>query len=431
MALLKRKQSARRANKGRAIAGREGRARAIAGRVAYCALIFALCAVFPLFVSGPVGYVPLFMMVLLVAVSFVYVRLLVPALDYAQATLYRECIRGEEGQITVAVRNTSRLLFFRLEPTFVICDMEGAVTEVIRTRTMLGARASHEFRIDARFDHIGTYSAGLSSIEVFDLLGLFSKTIVVEERCSVRVIPQIQQLERIGVTELTTTENMRSVKSVLSDDMDYAYVRDYEFGDPMKTVHWKLSARQEDHLYTKLFESHTNPGITVFFDFFSSETDPERRLSMFDVMVETGFSVIDYAQRAGIESSLVFREASDRIVSTSQGNVEELDLLIDRMPRLNDGIDPRAACDMMESELRNPDAQANFMLFTSELSTQNVEGLLRMKVLHRGLRVFFVMPKGLSAAEKQERMRPMRRLAQAQVRVAALESSERAWEVTQ
>lgn len=397
-------------------------------RIFYTIVVLAACCLVPLFVNTVIGYVPLLLVVLLILLSFIYLQLLVPALHISERANHYEWMRGETGEVTITLSNSSPLLFLRLEPVCVVSDIEGQDESFIRMRTLLGAHEQRDLPIEVLFDHVGLYQMGLCRIEIFDLLGLFSKVVDYDGRCTVRVVPVVHDLESIGVHETSQAENVRNTKSVLSDDMDYAYVREYEIGDPMKKVHWKLSSRNGgEQLYTKLFETHNNPGITVFLDFYSTESDVERRLEMFDTLLEASFSVLNFAKLHSIDTQLVFRDLNGDIKTTEKNAPEELDPLIDDMPRLSDAGEERDTEMMITAQMQKPNMQPNVFFFTSEFSQANVTALTNLKRTKRTVKVFAVLPSGLPDHERNARTRPFTELASFDVKVIELQAGEDIW----
>lgn len=360
------------------------------------------------------------MYLLVVGISGLYLLVVSRRLDCSQAMDNVECVRGSSNALSVHLGNAGVLPLVRLEATFSISDADGGDAETISSSMVLAGRESRDFALDVDFDHVGVYLAGLESVEVFDLLGLFSRTVRVGRRCSVRVVPRVQRIDRLGGSELVATDATRSVRTTISDDMDYAAVRDYRPGDPMKTVHWKMAARGDGHLYTKLFESQTNPGTTVLLDFYCTEPDPLRRADMYDTLLEAGWSIVAYARRVGIQTQLVYREREGSVRSTHANDSESMGALVGELPRLSDAPSPGAAADMLLTEAHDPDACANLVLLTCELTKESVDALVSHDRLRRSARVVCVVPPGLTPEQRAERLRTAGRLAAAQVPFSAI-----------
>ncbi len=389
-------------------------------RLAGAVALVAVCAVFPLFVNDAVGYVPLGLCLFMIALSAVYLALVSRALDCTQAARTMECMRGEANDLAVTLRNRSPFVLFRVEPTFSV-SLEGEEPRRVRTRAALAPREEHGFALDMAFDHVGTYGVGLESVEVFDLVGLFSHVVAVDERCTVRVVPRVHPLGRLAGSDLSTTDVARSMSTVTSDDRDYAAVRDYQLGDPMKTVHWKMSARGDERLYTKLFESHTNPGTAVLLDFRSTEPDAEVRAGLYDTMLEAAFSLIDCGRRSGVDTALVFFDRAGVLRAERDGSLEDLDVAVDAMPRLGSSVDPQLAAQLLDRVSRDPDTQANIVFCTTDLSGDTVDALVRHGRGARSVRVLLAVPPTARGSRRAERLAGVDRLAAARIPVTVLE----------
>lgn len=389
-------------------------------RLAGAVALVAVCAVFPLFVSDVVGYVPLGVCLFMIALSAVYLALVSRALDCTQVARSLECRRGEANDLAVTLRNRSPFVLFCVEPTFSV-SLEGEEPRRVRARAALAPHEAHGFALDMAFDHVGTYRVGLESVEVFDLVGLFSRVVPVDERCSVRVVPRVHPLGRLAGSDLSTTDVARSMSTVASDDRDYAAVRDYQLGDPMKTVHWKMSARGDERLYTKLFETHTNPATAVLLDFRSTEPSVEVRAGLYDTMLEAAFSLLECGRRSGIDTELVFFDRAGVLRAERDGSRADLDVLVDAMPRLGAGADPHLAAQLLDRVAHDPDTQANIVFCTTDLAADTVDALVRHGRGARSVRVLLAVPPAARGERRAERLAGIDRLAAARIPVTVLE----------
>jgi uncharacterized protein (DUF58 family) len=390
-------------------------------RIAYALLAVAVCAVFPVFVNDAVGYVPLGTCLFVLALSAVHLALSARALDCGQQVRYRECLRGEGDDVALTVRNASPFVLARVEPTFVVEGGPAGERREVRLRTALGPREERALRVGVGLDHVGSYEVGVARVEVFDLLGLFSRTVELDGRCRVRVLPNLYPLPGLPASEPVATDAPRGVRTVLSDDMDYAWSREYRLGDPMKTVHWKLSARTGgERLYTRLYEAHTNPATAVVVDFCADEKDPERRAALGDALVEASFSLLAHAHRRGVAATLTFCDARGAVRTVEKTDPDALDLLVDELPGVGARDGGRAA-QLVAAACAGGEAPANLVLFACRLEPATVEALLRERSGRRGVRVVLAVPAGLPSDERRALLAPAERLAAAGVACATVE----------
>lgn len=396
-------------------------------RILFALVALAVCAILPFFVNNAIGYVPLFLLLILFALALIYVRLAGNALEHNQHAAHYEWIRGEEGLATITLTNTGVLPIFRIDANFVFSDMDGQDRTSLTTRAVLAGHETRDVGIDLVFDHIGVRQVGVESLEVFDFLGLFSKVQQCDERCLIRVVPRIYDLEKIKISETPSSDAKKSAQSVLSDDVDYAYVREYELGDPMKTVHWKLSARGGGQLYTKLFEMHNNPNITVVFDFYSTEAVEERRLDMYDTMLEGGFSLLNHVRERGVDAQVMFRDRAGDIRKSVRCAPEELDLLIGDMPKLSAKGSSEDSGLMMNAAASDPNGQSDYFYFTTEMSQQTAEALMGLKRNKLGVVVVAVVPPRITDVERSRRLRQLAILDEAHVPFVWIDTGADVW----
>lgn len=415
--------------------GKERRAAAripaapVAPRVAFAVVAGLICIVPPLFVSDLIGYLPLLLLLCAVGAAAAYLRLVGKSVTIEQRASHYEWMREEQGSVTVRLTNGSALPLVRVDAVFAVADSDGLDVSYLATSAVLGGHQSEEIGIDLSFDHVGIHQVGLVQVQVFDFLGLFSRTLRTTKMVTLRVVPRVYEIERMRLSENLSADAKRNAKSVLSDDVDYAYVREYEMGDPMKKVHWKLSACNGRQLFTKLFEAHNNPGITVLLDFYSTEKDPETLLTGFDVMLEGAFTLANHAQKNGVDVSLAFRDTRGEVQITHRCTPHELDLLIGDMPRLSDKPNPGDAAHMMTSLASNPNLQTDFYLFTTDFSASNVQALESLKREKRGVAAVAIMPPNLTEVERAQRLGAFKELSTHAIPCVWIDRGDEVWKV--
>ena len=328
---------------------RNGKLR-IAVKVIITFLALVVCAVPIPFVNDAIGYIPLLTLVLVLIASFVYLQLLVRALSFSEESLAPSCERGNETEFVINFTNSSPLIFVRLEPHIYISDLFGEISRSIVSSMVLGPHEKRDFHFSATFEHVGTYSAGLECVVISDLFGLFTHTIVNNTRHSVEVLPKLFDVARVDLTNVSVMETQKAFQPIVTDDMDYAGVREYQWGDPLKTIHWKLSARGTGTDYfTRLFETFSNPGLEIIFDTSSDSYDNETLMYLFDGLVESALSLNEYAIEQGVDPKILYIDKHGEAAVMAIKGVQDFEALIADVPRINVG-DGTAALDRLRAE---------------------------------------------------------------------------------
>lgn len=389
--------------------------RSVVGRVVIVVLALVVCAVPVVFVNDIIGYLPLLALVLVIGISFGYLQILKRSLEFSEDSLLPSCERGSDIEFVLYFKNRSPLVFTRLEPHIYISDLFGGADTVMPALMTLMPFEERDFRFQARFEHIGTYSAGVQKIVVNDLLGLFSYTIRNDTHHTIDVIPRLFDVSRVDLTTVSSEESQRSFQAQVSDDMDYAGVRDYEWGDPLKAIHWKLSASLPAANYlTRLYETFNDPGISIIIDATAPEYDGESLMYVYDSVVECALSVNDYARQRGLDSVLMFRDANGEKATMRVLGANEFHALTAELPKI-EVAEGTAALELLRQEGGRIHARDNLALCTSHVSDPIISALVEIKNRKRNPMLLLAVPPALEPAEVKELTRPLRRLDSAQI----------------
>lgn len=369
------------------------------------------------------GWMPLVAVLAALLLAFAYVQVLKRRMVLLEKTNVTDCQRAERVFFRVRFRNRSPLFCFRLEAHFFTADLYGNPVSHAVTTMSLAPFEVYDMPFAASFDHIGTYQAGLDRVVVYDFLRLFSATIEGPKRTRVNVTPKLVSVPNLDFSNDAVVETTKAARSAISDSMDYAAVREYAIGDPLKNVHWKISARTPG-LMTKLFETYNNPGVAIILDFYGPGQDALTLMRMFDAVVETGFSVARYAQARGMDTEIHYCDKSGERVRRTSWRRSDLPQIVEDMPQFTS--EPKAAADalgVLNEQIRSIHGQSNIVVCTANLSSQMVETVVAAKVHRREPVVFAVVPKGLEGRDRDQWLAPLARLDAAGVGYMVLSDS--------
>ena len=403
---------------------RRGGARAIVGRVVIVLLALAATIVPAIFVNDAIGYVPLIALVLVILIAFVYLQVLRRSLSYSEESLLPSCERGTDIEFVLNFKNSSPLVFIGLEPYIYISDLFGGADVVTPTMMALMPFEDRDFRFQARFDHIGTYSTGVKKIVVRDFLGLFYHTVENPNHHDVQVLPRLFDVSRVDLTTMSSEESQRAFQAQVYDDMDYAGVRDYQWGDPLKAIHWKLSSRMPEGTYlTRLYETYNDPGISIIMDVTAPAYDAESLMFVYDGVVEGALSVNEYARNQGLDSVLMFADDHGDTHSLRVLGLAEFQDLTSELPRIRVD-DGDQALELLRREGNRIHARDNIAYCTSHVNEAVVSVLIGIKNRKRNPMLLVVVPPSLEPDEVRELVRPLRRLDSAQIVYYVISSAE-------
>ena len=259
--------------------------------------LLMMSAVPAVFLNSEIGYIPLLLLLTLFFLSFIYTLLLRLCFRYRCVSLDKIYFRDTENTLAFEVKNRGILLFPRVTMQLTCGD---TATPVTFSLPPFGSRV---FEMEVRFRHIGRVDAGLRAVKIFDLLGLFAFAFSDKKMMSVPVYPRMLELDR----DNETRPGDASARYARRADVEMIYngVREYEPGDPIKTIHWKLSAHARTYM-TRIFDGTGKNPLSVFMDFSPPGFSAEEIASVFDCIVESALSEAYTALKLGVTPELCY-----------------------------------------------------------------------------------------------------------------------------
>lgn len=153
-------------------------------------------------------------------------------------------------------------------------------------------------------DRRGLFAFGPTRIRSGDLFGIFSRESHIMKQHYLIVYPKMVPLENLGIPSRQLFGDVRTRSHIFEDPVLTMGIRDYEFGDSLKRIHWKATARTRK-LQTKVFELTTTTDIALFLDVRTTN------LTIFGVVPEllelaivTAASITNYTISSGYRTGL-------------------------------------------------------------------------------------------------------------------------------
>ncbi len=149
----------------------------------------------------------------------------------------------------------------------------------------------------------GFFTIGKLIVDIRDPLGLFIREVVFDRAIDLTVYPKVHDISRFELpareffgrisVETKTHEDFTSLKTI----------REYQRGDSMKKIHWKLSSKLE-HPYVKEFDLSADTKVYLMMDGYKKTIQPEN-LDLQDGLVEITISLVHYFLQHDVSVALV------------------------------------------------------------------------------------------------------------------------------
>ncbi len=252
--------------------------------------------------------------------------------------------------------------------------------------TQLGKRRQrvvHKFAAD----HVGAMFPGVDSYLVSDVFGLFKR----EHKPDLKgqellVLPVPFDVEPL--TFAAGDMGVETMKRAMEDPSSPSDFRAYQQGDPLKRIHWKMSARKRE-IIVRQFEEPALPDALVLLDtsppHVSQGVPPENAPFLQDALLETAASVVacQIRQDNPVRMPLV----GDRPMEYSSRM--GLAVLLDELARctFNETERFERVLMMQMGELRKTGA---VVIITTRLTSALADLIVRMKRMGPNVRLYLV-----------------------------------------
>ena len=289
--------------------------------------------------------------------------------------------RGDRALLSVRVTGKSLL---PISPLGVI------VTLGEKQETRLLPLRRGEGRLTAEFTarHIGEIRIGVACLEYTDILGLFRARIKREDMLRpILVLPRSFDVEPLRFLQ---SDEGRSLQNRNTEDLASPEdTRAYRAGDPLKRVHWKLTARRRE-LIVRKFETPAPPDTLILLDCAApgpAAGDPEAAAQLRDTLCETALSVAEMQVRGDIPVRVpLYGRQTGEFLSDRSGNTGVLAEMLARQS-FEGGIEFYRVLNL---ELRRMRRTGATVIVTAQLNAGVVEAIKHIRGMGPSARVYYI-----------------------------------------
>jgi uncharacterized protein (DUF58 family) len=160
----------------------------------------------------------------------------------------------------------------------------------------------------------GYFQVGPTVMETGDMMGLFRRYRVGNDPQYITVLPTIVPLTSYEIGSRRPIGEIRMRENVMDDPTRLRGIRQWQAGDPMRSVHWAATARTGT-LHSKIYEPSSIVGATIIVDLHESTTPKKNEPVRSDLAITTAASIAtslhDSSEPVGLATN--GRDAADRI----------------------------------------------------------------------------------------------------------------------
>jgi hypothetical protein len=255
---------------------------------------------------------------------------------------------------------------------------------------LLMPKSKFDINITFSCKYRGIYYIGVKYVEITDFFNLFKIKFRNFSHKKILAYPKIKYFRNLYVNRIGNIENGNKDVKKIHADQSLAEIKNYEYGEKLSMVHWKLSTRL-GKLMSKKMESMTEEKYTVYIDLFRSPLSFEENIILEDKLIEVFVSFVNVLLSHDIPFDLKYMHI-DEFKEEKYVNHTQFDMFFENAANMQftNGIN---ICSLITGiEFRQSDmflTRGKLFVFTFNLSAEIIEQL-EIKII-QGYSVFLFL----------------------------------------
>jgi len=343
-----------------------------ASRILY-GLIFLASLYFVYFYGGVVPWALFYIVVLLPIVSFIYLLGTYFSFRYFEKSSGRTYIKGEKLIYRCNFENNIFLpavytRIFLQTPESIVLGTQDVMNESV----VLGRNRKIEYEINLRYR--GRYEIGIMKVEFTDFLNIFRLILHKNAYMSVLVFPRIKLSDELINDGMTLSDFRIAMFNKSKGEETMVNLREYEYGDSSRLIHWKMSARLSKLMVTDK-ESTFDSRIFIVLDLKQMGGNRAERIVHEDLLVEEVVATAHYFLGKGIPVDLVYYRNELNIRHCAR--MQDFDDIYNLMAEID--FDSELGIEeVMHPIFGEENTNNTFFIFSLELSRELYDALTRI-----------------------------------------------------
>ncbi|NLC68550.1 MAG: DUF58 domain-containing protein [Clostridiaceae bacterium] len=331
-------------------------------RILYlCLLLLSFSFVY--FYGGQVPYMLFFTTLLLAFLSLVYTIIIYLRFKYHQEIDKKYIVKGDTIKFSFIISNEDFLFYPYISIKFF--GTETIFSEQFKTRTlslMPFSERVYSFTLSCKY--CGNYEIGVSRIEIEDFLGLFRLVYEVPFPLSINVYPRIIMIDRLRLKMDFFSESYYVLDSKYEDIGALQDIRKYTYGDSLKKIHWKLTAKLNELMIRK-FQSASEASVIIALDLKKNNFSSEQNTIIEDKLIESAVAINYYCLYSWIPVKLVYY--TKEIVTINASSPFDFQNIYNRLAEIRFASE-FSISETLDVYIRNSAVKTNLLILTSNLS---------------------------------------------------------------
>ncbi len=361
----------------------------------YC-MVFMVCLIYAYFYGGFFPYMLLYLVISLPIMSILHLIVIYIFLKISERLNERVFVKGECTSYYLLIQNSS---IFYIPYITINMYIEGQIIckNMKSMKLSLPPLTTREFKYDLPLYYRGRYEIGVKSIEISDLLGLFTFRFSPAELKSILVKPRIIKQLSKSDPKARITEGMKASVYKETGNDEIVNIREYEYGDSYRKIHWKLTSKLNKAMIKETKNELNNDAIFII-NLDKHMILDEATLLKEDCLIEELISNIYYHLNLNIPIKLCyFKHEPLSIRAAASHNFNSIYQLLSEV-KFNQSCD---FIQMMECFTENEQTSNLVYIFTVKLDARMIDEIIKIKNRGFDIELYYIEYEGVEDAEKK------------------------------
>ncbi len=248
-----------------------------------------------------------------------------------------------------------------------------------------------EFVFDMECRYRGQYEVGISDIHIEDFLGLIRLKYRIPETKKIIVYPKIVHLSKFDIFTTNSFDSQNSSQGAVEDVNNIKDMRNYQYGDSFRKIHWKLSARNNNWMI-KNYQCTSDANVNILIDLRHNNYTDDITIVLEDKLIEAAVAVLNYYLNKGISVNYIYYE--EKIETLKASNRHEFEFIYKTLSTISFSQKVPLA-DILYLHYESSSNTNDMVILTSILDVDLYNVIYKAQMSNHSICLIYVSPKAL------------------------------------
>lgn len=256
-------------------------------RLVLLMLLLLFCFIFSDFPGAKIVFVGV---IVTIITAYVYKRLVMKSYSITRYMDTHKIFMGVQEDTSIMVTNN---LFLPIHALLITdyADLNISIENAHYFLVSLTAGGSELFTYKLFGRKRGKYFIGPTSVTYSDIFGIYSFKIELDTRRDMVVFPNILMVNNMSYRSMQPYGAIRNRMPIFEDPSIIIGLREYQYGDEMKRINWKVSSKY-DSLYVNTYQPSISSGSMIILDMLDTDYDFRNKDYYIERAIEVAASIV-------------------------------------------------------------------------------------------------------------------------------------------